>query len=309
VITNETVEIDRGKIVWTIVRFLSFSVDFARVESWQSRNRAGSQKALENRGRPSFVSSYKVIPMDPQAETKSAFKLLLICSAITVLLWFVPFAGVITYPFRMFVTLIHESGHAVAALLTLGQVRRITLDWNGSGLTETVGGIGLFISSAGYIGATLFGAVLLLILRRAANARLAALLTGCLILLITVFLGGNFAAWVAGLLFGFGLLALGIFATRKFTHFFMSFLGVQSVLNALFDLKTVVYLSTYNPGVPTDAQNMARATGNWLPAVVWSFGWAVLALTILAGTLFLYYRSLKQTAPPIEVYKAAGAHA
>jgi hypothetical protein len=247
--------------------------------------------------------------MDTHTDTKNAFRLLMVCSAITVCLWFIPFAGAITYPFRMFVTLIHESGHAVAALLTFGEVRRITLDWSGSGLTETAGGLGFFISSAGYIGATIFGASLLLILRRAANARTAAILTGCLLLLITIFLGGNLAAWTAGLFFGFGLLGLGIFAGQRFTHFFMSFLAVQSVLNALYDLRTVLYLSAYDPGRPTDAQNMARATGNFVPAIVWSIGWAVLALAILAGTLFLYYKSLKRPSVNIEVYKAAGAHA
>jgi len=46
----------------------------------------------------------------PQAMT------LLIATAISVVLWFVPYAEVLTYPFRIFVTFIHEGGHALAAL-------------------------------------------------------------------------------------------------------------------------------------------------------------------------------------------------
>ena len=230
--------------------------------------------------------------MDHHTETKNAFTLLLLCSAVTVCLWFIPFAGVVTYPFRIFVTMIHETGHALAALLTLGQPMRITLNWNGSGLTETYGGIGFFISSAGYLGAMTFGAGLLLILRRAANARFAAVGTGALLVLVTLLLGGNLAAWVVGIVFGFGLLALGVFAPRRITHFFMSFLAVQSVLNSLFDLRTLMYISATAPGTPTDAQNMARATDNFIPAIVWSIIWALISLAILAGTLYVYYKSL-----------------
>jgi hypothetical protein len=249
--------------------------------------------------------------MDQHSETKNAFNLLLICSAITVCLWFIPFASVITYPFRMFVTMVHETGHALAALLTLGQVRRITLDWNGSGLTETYGGIGFFISSAGYLAATTFGAALLLILRRESNARTVAFLTGCLFLLITVVFGGNFAAWVWGLFFGLGLVAMGLFAGRRTIHFFMSFLAVQAVLNSLYDLKTLMYLSAYDPSRPTDAMNMSRATGNFIPPIVWSVSWAALSLAILAGTLFLYYKSLiaAHSNPDSEPLKASSAHA
>jgi hypothetical protein len=244
--------------------------------------------------------------MDARQETRNAFALLLLCSALTIGLWFIPYVGFLTYPFRIFVTLIHESGHAIAALLTLGHVWRITLDWDGNGLTETSGGVGFFISSAGYLGATLFGAGLLLVLRRAANARRAAIFTGSLLLLITVFLGGNLTVWIAGLVFGAALLAIGLFAPRGFTHFFMSFLAVQSLLNALYDLKTLVYLTTFDPTRHTDAQNMARATGGFLPASVWSFAWAVMSLAILAATLFVYYKSLKH--PPRATEPAPAAY-
>ncbi|HKV40411.1 MAG TPA: M50 family metallopeptidase [Blastocatellia bacterium] len=230
-------------------------------------------------------------------EAKSAFSLLIVCSLLTLVLWFVPFASFLTYPFRLFVTLIHETGHALAALLTFGGVKRITIDWSGNGLTWTNGGVRLFISSAGYIGATLYGAVLLLILRTRRFAKPAAIATGILLLLITIFLGGNLAVWVTGLVFGVGLLAIGLVAPEGAVHFFMSFLGVQALLNAFFDLKTLLYLSALNPGQPTDAQNMAIATNGIIPAIAWSFGWALISLGILVLTLVIYYRSLKRANP------------
>src|SRR6185369_10471072 len=86
----------------------------------------------------------------PQAMT------LLVAATISVLLWFIPYAEVLTYPFRIFVTFIHEGGHALAALLTGNSVQSLSVSMNASGETYTTRG-GLFseilVSSAGYLGA------------------------------------------------------------------------------------------------------------------------------------------------------------
>jgi hypothetical protein len=67
----------------------------------------------------------------------------------------------------------------------------------------------------------------------------------------------------------------------------VSFLAVQCVLNALFDLKTVFFLSSpFAPSVPTDAVNMASATG--IPALFWAVIWIGLALGILWFVMRLY---------------------
>src|ERR1700761_3184413 len=129
--------------------------------------------------------------MQSKTEVKESFRLLVLASLLTLVLWFIPYAGVITWPVRMFVTLLHESGHAIATMATFGQVHRIELDWSGSGVTWRSGGWGLFISSAGYLFTILYGSSLLLILRRARHARGAAIFTAVLLLLITVFFGGN----------------------------------------------------------------------------------------------------------------------
>src|SRR5215510_3269869 len=157
--------------------------------------------------------------METQSEIKESFKLLLLASALTLALSFVPFAGVITYPIRLFVTFIHEAGHALAALVTFGGVKRISLEWSGSGLTFTQGGWGVLISSAGYLTTTVYGAALLLFLRRERNAKLAAVGTGGLLLLLTVLFGGNIVAWLAGLGFGAGCLWLGVKGKPRLAHF------------------------------------------------------------------------------------------
>jgi hypothetical protein len=234
--------------------------------------------------------------MQSKAEVKDSFRLLLFASALTILLWFIPLAGLIAHPIRLFITFIHEIGHALAALGTWGEVNRVTLDWSGSGATLTRGGWGFVISSAGYLSTTLYGAILLLLLRHPSFARTAAISTGVLLLLTTVLFAGNSLAWGVGLVFGVGCVALGVKGKQRLVHFLMSFLAVQCLLNAFFDLVTLIYLSTFASGAQTDAQNMSDATGGFIPAIVWAVGWSFLSVGVLIAMLMIYYKSLRQRA-------------
>ncbi|HWN99878.1 MAG TPA: M50 family metallopeptidase [Blastocatellia bacterium] len=232
--------------------------------------------------------------METNAEVKYSFRLLLLASALTLVLWFIPLAGVVTYPIRLFVTYIHEIGHALAALATFGGVNRVALDWGGSGVTFTQGGWGILISTAGYVTTTLYGSGLLLLLRKARNARAAAAVTGGMLLLMTVLFAGNIVAWLAGLVLGVGCLLIGLKASRGFAHFFMSFLAVQCILNAFYDLRALLYLSAFDPELATDARNMSQATGGLLPPIAWALVWALLSAVVVVYTLVLYSRSLRR---------------
>src|SRR4051812_35459608 len=91
---------------------------------------------------------------------------ILIASALTIALMFIPFASVVTYPCNLFVTLVHESSHALATVATGGSVVSLTIRPDTSGLTLARGGSRLITLCAGYTGATLFGALLLVLLHK-----------------------------------------------------------------------------------------------------------------------------------------------
>ncbi|MFN2529674.1 MAG: M50 family metallopeptidase [Pyrinomonadaceae bacterium] len=233
----------------------------------------------------------------PQATT------LLIATGISIILWFIPFAEIVTYPFRLFVTFVHEGGHAIAALLTGNSVQSLSVALNASGETYTSQG-GLFsqvlVSSAGYIGSMAFGALLLLLIRKAVAARIVLLSSGVLIFALTIIYGlfkplFSFNAWsgipftfLAGTCLSVALVLVARFATSRVASFFVSFLAVQCILNALFDLKNVFFLSSpfATTATATDAVNMANATG--IPAVFWVVIWIAIALLILWMAMRLY---------------------
>ncbi len=232
----------------------------------------------------------------PQAMT------LLIAATISVVLSFIPYAEFLTYPFRIFVTFIHEGGHALAALVTGNSVASLSVATNASGETYTSQGnliSQIFISSAGYVGSMAFGALLLILIRKAVAARIVLLSCGILIFALTMIYGLFkpifwMSAWsgipftlFAGLFISASLILIAKFASARVATFFVSFLAVQCVLNALFDLKTVFFLSSpFGQPVQTDALNMANATG--VPAILWTVIWIAMALGILWFAMRLY---------------------
>src|SRR6185436_7793497 len=124
-----------------------------------------------------------------RSDARPQATLLLTAAVISIVLWFIPFAEIITYPFRIFVTFIHEGGHAIAALLTGNSVESLSVAMNASGETYTTQG-GLisqfFISSAGYIGSMAFGALLLILIRKAIAARIVLLGSAAIIFALTM---------------------------------------------------------------------------------------------------------------------------
>jgi hypothetical protein len=232
----------------------------------------------------------------PQATT------LLVAAAISISLWFIPFAELLNYPFRLFVTFIHEGGHALAALVTFNSVQSLSVAMNASGETYTTNG-GLFsqmlISSAGYLGSMAFGALLLVLIRKAIAARIVLAGSALLVLGLTLIFGlikpiiaggvlsGIPFTIVAGVLLSAGLFAIARFASARVAGFFVSFLAVQCVLNALLDLKTVFFMSSpFAPSAQTDAVNMANATH--IPAIFWTILWIAIAFGILWFAMRLY---------------------
>jgi hypothetical protein len=229
----------------------------------------------------------------PQART------LLLAAALSVALWFIPYARVLTYPFQLFVTFIHEGGHALAAILTGNSVQSLQVNYDTSGLTETLipqGGLlsQFFISSAGYLSAMAFGALLLLLVRLRVKSGAVLVGSAVVILGLTAVFGffvplTNFTVSpftiIAGGALTVGLLAAAKFLSKRAASFLVSFLAVQCVLNAIFNLRDLAVLSM-GTGAQTDAANMQAATG--IPALIWAIMWAAVAFIILSLALRAY---------------------
>lgn len=202
----------------------------------------------------------------------------LLAGVCALLLPHIPIVHYLCYPLELLVTAVHEMSHALAAIVSGGRVVSIVVNGDTSGVTQTIGGNGFLISSAGYVGSTLFGCLLLVAAQKVRWHR------GILIGLFVWFLA--FLLLARNLLaMGIGLAALAVVwaAGRGETrvdvrYFVLDFLAISSCLYAAHDFVTLVLMSAGMVAVGgpigmTDAHILAATTG--VPPLAWALGWAV----------------------------------
>ena len=113
------------------------------------------------------------------ADAKPQVTLLVTATVVSVILWmiswYMPVVGYIVYPLQLFATFVHESSHALMTLITGNSVMSLTVlpDTSGVVWSQATGFSSLLISSAGYLGATAFGTLLLVWMRYGYSSRLA----------------------------------------------------------------------------------------------------------------------------------------
>lgn len=240
-------------------------------------------------------------------DARPQVKLLLGATVATVLLWFIPYAEFLVYPIRLFVTFIHESSHALVAVLTGGSVQSLTIAADGSGVVYSAPSSlfgALFTSSAGYLGTMVFGILMLWLMRRSVSPNKILFVAGAFVGVITIVFGiaaplFNFLSLqvgfgsvgftvIAGLLMTGGLMALSMYSSRRIADLAVAFLAVQCLLNAVSDLKTVLLANTPIIGgsIQNDAANMAAATG--IPGFVWVIVWIGISLVLMALGVRMY---------------------
>ena len=102
-------------------------------------------------------------PVKPAHNSTRSQTLVLAAGAFVLvyILWQLSAQTNLLYPIRLFVTFVHESGHGLTAILTGGRFDHFQVLDNGAGLAYTAGGSRFLVPQMGYLGAALFGAVLL----------------------------------------------------------------------------------------------------------------------------------------------------
>jgi hypothetical protein len=193
------------------------------------------------------------------------------------------------YPFKLLVVLMHESGHAFATLLVGGSVDRIAISPDEAGVTWSRYPPSLvrevIISSAGYVGSTVSGCVLLWTAARAKEGRWPVVALAAWTSLVTLL-------WVRDgftLLFVFGCTAALVLIARYgpplLRRGLLVFLATFSCSYALFDIKDdLLHFSSLSSwSGKTDADALAHAT--FIPAIVWAVAWGAISVLLVALTL------------------------
>ncbi|NWG17128.1 MAG: M50 family metallopeptidase [Chloroflexi bacterium] len=211
--------------------------------------------------------------------------LLILAAAIVIvfILWNVPGLDFLLYPFRLFVTFVHEAGHGLAALLTGGRFIGFEIYGNGAGQAITAGGSRAIILPAGYLGAALFGAALFYLTNRLRHTRAISVGLGALLIALSVLFGlRSVTALLVGIAFGAVLIGLGYKANRALNALVLNVLAILTGLNAVMDVVFLVGNSSASMGsLRNDAAAFSAEVFPLVPAAVWALVWVVLAAALL----------------------------
>jgi hypothetical protein len=188
--------------------------------------------------------------------------------------WDTPFV----YPIKIFVVCLHELGHAVAALVTGGQVVSIQIFPEESGLTTTRGGWPFVILSAGHLGSMLAGGVLLFLSSHRRWGRGLMSVLAVLIALSTLLFFRNFFS----VIYGIGVAAAMFFSAYRLpnTVNFHIVRFIASCLYALLDIRSDLFTSApAGSSLVNDAAALSRLTG--IPSFIWAGLWLIISLVML----------------------------
>ncbi len=189
------------------------------------------------------------------------------------------------YPFKIFVVIIHESSHALAALLSGGGVKELEILWNLGGVTKTSGGNHFIITVAGYTGSLLFGTILFVTSYKRKYLLWFSSISAILLLLMIT----NFMTEAAGIIFGLIFVVILIFLPRYFdeniTNIFFRVIALLNIEYAIYDVISDLFSSSF---IQNDADVLAELTG--VSATFWALLWFVLSCIIVGFILKYSYK-------------------
>ncbi|HEY9677846.1 MAG TPA: M50 family metallopeptidase [Drouetiella sp.] len=204
-----------------------------------------------------------------------------------------PSVQLIMAPLDLFTTYLHEMGHVVACLCTGGVVESMTIlpGKELAGWTNCTGGDPFIIGQAGYLGATFFSCVLILLSRfwRLSNV---------ILLLLGFFIGYSAPRLMvdhSGVIYSFFLTAaFVIFAfqsSARDARLIVLFVALNVAFNSLLDVKQVTEVAVQAHGAMSEAMTDATAVAAVSPmsAKFWSSLWAVLSMLMVGFTGVLSY--------------------
>ena len=239
----------------------------------------------------------------------------LIAAVIVYLLWNVEELSFFAYPFRLFVTYVHEAGHSIMALLTGGEIIKFSVSSNGAGLAITSGGARYLILPAGYLGAAFFGAALFYLLNTRPYVRTISIIMGIMLIVFTLMYAGldpngEPTAMLVGLLFGAGLIGMGWKLEQNINLLLLNVLAIMTASNAILDIKYLTRTRSVNDAMCSRADGIAINdaaaftcdVAREIPPIIWAFLWMGIALGMIGAAV--YYSTLRPILDDVKVSRS-----
>ncbi len=205
---------------------------------------------------------------------------LILALLASLLLWNLPFGGLLLYPFKLLATWLHELSHGAVMLLSGAGFKYLQIFEDTSGIAHAEHSVGpagrAAIHSAGYMGTALFGAILLLVGQTRKSAR-------SILAILAVVLAASAQFWIkndfaihAAYIGAAVCFALALLPFERLAILVVNFIAAQACINALLDIRVLYRTDMVINGKvvgASDAHNMAKVSfgSYWHWASFWLF--------------------------------------
>ena len=190
------------------------------------------------------------------------------------------------YPLQMLVVFFHESSHALAALLTGGEVLEMEINYLQGGHVLSRGGSRFLTLSAGYLGSLIWGLTIYSLAVRTEADKYISIVLGIIIAVISLMYIRN----TFGLIFGFvgagGLVFLGLKSPREVNDFILRVIGLTSMLYAPLDIFSDTIQRSY---LGSDARMLSEEFGG--ATIMWGGAWILVSSVLIVFCLRFSHKS------------------
>ncbi len=228
---------------------------------------------------------------DKKVYMKDREKSLLIVLAMVVASYFL-WNTILLYPLKLFVVILHELSHGLAAMLFGGKILEISIDHRIGGFCQYAAPhnfIGSIITaSAGYLGSIFWGCLIFYLGVKTKFDKVIIMVIAVIVFLMTILYVRELFGFIFCMLFS---IAMGISALKlphKFNDLLVKFLGTASCLYAVVDIKDDLITRTV-----TGSDSYAIAEMLKMPFLSVPIGilWILISIGALVFTAFLAFKS------------------
>ncbi|MBN2694289.1 M50 family metallopeptidase [bacterium] len=204
----------------------------------------------------------------------------------------IPMTHFLMYPFNLLATWIHEMGHGTMAELMGGDFKKLVINSDTSGYASymynprEMGTIGkVMIASAGYLGTSLFGALMLYFRKRERFTTAFSMILGIIMVLSLIFYIRSWTGWFFGVPFSLALIFIGL-KKNSYTLFFYNFLAGQIALNAILDIKVLYSVNSMSMNGMSMKSDAAVVSDLLIfPSWFWASLWLLISVVLFGFTL------------------------
>ncbi|WP_294220709.1 M50 family metallopeptidase [uncultured Shimia sp.] len=183
-------------------------------------------------------------------------------------------------PLRILTVFLHELSHAVAAIVTGGEVLGLSVSPNEGGLVTARGGNPFWITSAGYLGSLLIGAALFILALRTHWDRTIIAMFGLITLLVAAFYVRDLFALGFTLATGAAMLLASLYLSLEINDMILRTIGISSMIYAPLDIFDDTIRRAH---LRSDARILAEHVGG--STLFWGGLWLVISMGVIVLTL------------------------